>query len=91
MVVVGAKGVDFGAGCAGVERLNAELMFEVGATDFGGEGLEKSNRSFETLVVVCLGAGGEVVVAKLKSPNALEELELRIGGWNAGFDVIGGF
>ena len=89
VVIVGAKGNDFGTGCAGVERLNAELTLEVGAASFGGEGPEKSKRSFEALMVGCLGAGGDVVVAKLKSPKALEELELRIGDWDGGLDVVG--
>lgn len=64
VVVVGAKGVDFGVGCAGVEMLNAELIFEVGATGFDGEGLEKLKRSLEVFMVVCSGVG-DVVVAKL--------------------------
>ncbi len=90
VVVAGATDVDFGASCAGVERLNAELMVEVGWASLGGEGLEKSKRSFETpFVVDCLGAGGDVVVAKLKSPKALEELVLRIGDWEGGLAVCG--
>ena len=93
VVVAGARGVDFGAGCAGAERLKAELMVEVGgAAAFGGEGLEKSKRLLEVLVVVgCSGGGGDVVVAKLKSPKTSEELVLRIGGWEGFLDIVCGF
>ena len=79
VVVAGCAGFGAACGAAGVDRLKAELMVEIGAgaegfcgIDAGGEGSEKSNRPFEAGAAGLDAAGGGLA-AKLKSPKSFEE------------------